>query len=293
MCVITILEKFSFFNIIEKKPCGTGTNWVNVLSSRGHSLVVKHYPSKLDMRVRFPLPAPQHHNSIINLPPKTNTNTMKTSLKFALLSVIFGTTAAIANDVKSEVDCTVITTSVQNEVTTNASLVLSIVEKFVKANPQCACEIVKTSIASSKADAKTVASIVEVAAVAAPDQMRLVAQCALAIAPDALNDVQAVMAKLDPATGDSGSSGKEVAEKGGMEKGGIDKPAPATAGNPLDFPTNGGGNVVGPTPGGPGGYPLLPPYFPYQVFVSAGNATKSKRPLYSPGNGNPLPTIND
>ena len=29
-----------------------------LLRKRGHSLVVKRYPSKLDMRVRFPLPAP-------------------------------------------------------------------------------------------------------------------------------------------------------------------------------------------------------------------------------------------
>ena len=30
----------------------------NLLKESGHSLVVKRYPSKLDMRVRFPLPAP-------------------------------------------------------------------------------------------------------------------------------------------------------------------------------------------------------------------------------------------
>ena len=82
---------------------------------------------------------------------------------------------------------------------------LQLVEAKVSASPGCSCEIVKTAIEVTQADAKTVAAIVRVASSASPDQMRLIAQCALAVAPDALADVQAVLAELDPNGGKSGT----------------------------------------------------------------------------------------
>ena len=200
---------------------------------------------------------------------------MKTSLKFVTLALILGASFARA---EQTVDCVKVSQSVTAEVTASQSQVLQIVEKFVKENPDCACEVVKASITAAKADVATVANIVEVAAIAAPEQMRLAAQCAIAVAPDAADAVQAVIAKLDPGTGDSGLSGKEVSTKGGTEKGGT---APEQGANPLDFPTNGGPNKVGPTPGGPGGAPLLPPLFPYQPpFVSPPKVTRIGNTLF-------------
>ncbi len=42
----------------EKSLARVANKLLNIHRQRGHSLVVKRYPSKLDMRVRFPLPAP-------------------------------------------------------------------------------------------------------------------------------------------------------------------------------------------------------------------------------------------
>ena len=79
--------------------------------------------------------------------------------------------------------------------------------------------------------------------------MRLVSQCAVAVAPDALGAVQAVLAKLDPNLGESGTSGKgaKVAEAANEDV--------TAMPNPLNFPGQG---PVGPTFGGPGGRPLIP-----------------------------------
>ena len=169
---------------------------------------------------------------------------MKPTILFVTLSAAFGLFSANA-----AVDCTALSLSVKIAVASQQSKVLEIVSNEVAAAPSCACEIVKSAIEVSKADVQTVAAIVEAAATVAPEQMRLVSQCAVAVAPDALAAVQAVMAKLDPSLGDAGSSAKSA--KGAKE------PVGEVAGmpNPLDFPGQG---PVGPTPGGPGGLPIIP-----------------------------------
>lgn len=166
---------------------------------------------------------------------------MKKTVFFALFSAALGFLPAHA-----EVDCIALSVSVKNAVSSDKSQVLEVVSKEVAAAPGCACEIVKAAIEASEATAKTVAAIVEAAATAAPEQMRLVSQCAVAVAPDALGDVQAVLAKLDPNRGE-GESAKsaKVAPVGEV----------ASTPNPLDFPGQG---PVGPTPGGPGGMPVIP-----------------------------------
>jgi len=169
---------------------------------------------------------------------------MKKTIRYTLLSAILGTVPAFA-----EVDCLKLSLFVKQAATSEKSKVLEIVAKEVGAAPDCACEIVKAAIEGSSADAKTVAAIVETAATAAPEQMRLISQCAVAIAPDALVNVQAVMAKLDPNLGESGTSAKGS------------KDAKAQAGevaalpNPLDFP---GVGPIGPLAGGPGGLESFP-----------------------------------
>ena len=158
---------------------------------------------------------------------------MKKTISFVLLGAAFGLLPATA-----AVDCIQLSLTVKHAVAAEKSKVLEIVSTEVSAAPDCACEIVKAAIEGSSASAGTVAAIVEAAAIAAPEQVLLVARCAVAVAPDALGKVQAALAKLKAPVG-------EVAAED----------------NPLDFPGDG---PIGPTPGGPGGSWLithLPPIF--------------------------------
>jgi hypothetical protein len=173
---------------------------------------------------------------------------MKTTLRFALVAAAMSMLPAIAS---AEADCVALSASVQSAAAEKPAEVLQLVEKEVAANPDCACEVVKAAIQGSKADAKTVASIVETAASVAPEKMRLISQCAVAVAPEALADVQAVLGRLDPNRGEAGYSSKGSKDAKDV--------AVKPAWNPLDFPGQG---PVGPTPGGP---PIIPPGLPPTV----------------------------
>jgi hypothetical protein len=177
---------------------------------------------------------------------------MKQTVLFSFVS------AALAMvPVSAEVNCLDLSLSVKHSVAAEQSKVLEIVSSEVAASPGCACEIVKAAIEGSQAKPEVVAAIVESALTSAPEQMRLISQCAVALAPDALTQVQAVLAKFDPNRGDSGSSAKSA--KDAKEPVGEVAAIP----NPLDFPGQG---PVGPTFGGPGGQPLLP-ILPPMVLV--------------------------
>lgn len=149
---------------------------------------------------------------------------MKKSFGFILSAALLSSTAFGAAP-----DCLAVAAQVKKAIAAEPAKVLQIVATEVAANESCACEIVKSAILASQADATMVASIVETAATTAPEQMRLVSQCAMAAAPDSLAAVQAVLTKLDPSAGDGDSS-----SKGGMEKGPIQEVAAVP--NPLDFP---------------------------------------------------------
>ncbi|MBN8457057.1 MAG: hypothetical protein J0M04_04370 [Verrucomicrobia bacterium] len=178
---------------------------------------------------------------------------MKMTVRYALLSATLGVLSSSA--AFAEADCAKLTQAVKQAINSDPAAVLQVVEKQVSANPGCACEVVKAAIEGSNADAKLVASIVETAITSAPQHLRLISQCAVAVAPDALGNVQAVVAKLDPNSGESApvkSSAKDA--KGAPVK-------PPVAANPLDFPGSGIGDPpvrVGNNPGGPGGIPLIP-----------------------------------
>jgi len=153
----------------------------------------------------------------------------------------------------AKVDCLQLSLSVKHAVAAEQSKVLEIVATEVSAAPDCACEIVKAAIEGSSAKPATVAAIVETAATAAPEHLRLISQCAVAVAPDALAQVQAVLAKLDPNRGKSGPNTKSAKD--------AKAPAAEVAAipNPLDFPGQG---PTGPISGGPGGQPLIPIFPP-------------------------------
>lgn len=148
----------------------------------------------------------------------------------------------------AEVDCLTIYVSVKHATVAESSKVLEIVAKEVTASPGCACEIVKAAIEGSQAKPKTVAAIVEAAVIAAPEQMRLISNCAVAVAPDALAEVQAVLAKLDPNRGESASSAKDSKKPVGEV---------AAMPNPMEFPGQG---PISTSLGGPGGMSLFPIY---------------------------------
>jgi len=169
---------------------------------------------------------------------------MKKYVQKFLITTAFGVVAASA-----DTDCVALSQAVSLEVSAEKAKVLEIVSKHVAAAPECACEVVKTAIKASDADKKAVAAIVEAAITSAPAQMRVITQCAIATAPDAASDIQAVIARLDPNSGEtaetskSGKAPAEVAEEGF---------------NPLDFPGD-ETSTVGPRIGTGGGDPYLRP----------------------------------
>lgn len=146
-------------------------------------------------------------------------------------------------------DCTTLSLSVEQRVKLDVSKVLEIVEAEVTANPSCACEIVKTAIKASEADVALVVSIVETTINASPENMRIVSQCAIAAMPEAIGEVQALLAKLDPNTGEGYSS--KSAKSAKSAKMAAVAVAPEITPNPLDLP--------------PGYPPIIPPIFPPPV----------------------------
>lgn len=170
---------------------------------------------------------------------------MKTSFQFALASIGVALLPAAS---MAEQDCVKLAVSAKHAAAASPAKVLEIVEAELAANPDCACEVVKAAIQGAEADSKTVASIVETAATTVPDKTRQVAQCAVAVAPDALGDVQAIVSRLEPKRAESGNSAKDAKDAKDM--------AAKPAWNPLDFPGRG---PVAPTPGGP---PMVPPGLP-------------------------------
>ena len=169
---------------------------------------------------------------------------MKKFAKAILATTALGVIGGHAKD-----DCVAISQTVVVGISEDKSQLLEIISKEIAAAPNCACEIVKSAIKTSKADNKTVAAIVGAAVTAAPAQMRLISQCAIAVAPDAAAEIQSVLAKLDPNSGDSDASSKSA-------KSAKSAKAPEVAEedwNPLDFP-GGRDPIVGPRD--------LPPGFP-------------------------------
>ena len=210
---------------------------------------------------------------------------MKKTVRFALLSAALGVLSSSA--AFAAVDCVKLALSVKLAVARDVSATLQIVEKEVAANPACACELVKAAIEGSKANVQLVAAIVETAATVAPEHRRLIGQCAVAVAPDALPNVQAVLAKLEPkqrkADGSSSKNAMRPSPKGG------EVVQPPTS-NPLDFPGSGIGDLpvhMGPNPGGPGGYPIIPIGPPILVPPIITPPIITPPPVTPPTNGTP------
>lgn len=136
-------------------------------------------------------------------------------------------------------NCDKVALSISQRVKLEPSRLLEIVEREVAANPACACEIVKAAINAGEHDGDRVVSIVETAIQAVPESMRIISQCAIAAAPDTVSEVQALLARLDPNSGESEHDAKS-AKSAKSAKG--SKTAPEIAppvGDPLDRPPSG------------------------------------------------------
>jgi len=140
----------------------------------------------------------------------------------------------------------------QDKISRNPAEVVAIVAEEAAGHPKDVCEIVKIAIEASSADVPVTARIVEAAALAQPESMRLAAQCAMAVMPDALVEIQALLAKLDPAGG-SGGSDKDAKDAKVAEV------ASAISPNPLDLPPGVPPGIPEIIPPGGGGPEEIPP----------------------------------
>lgn len=167
---------------------------------------------------------------------------------------------------KASVNCSDVYLSIEQRVKLDESELLSIVETELKANPDCACEIVKAAIKAIDAEVSEVLQIVEVSILTAPEQTRMISQCAIASAPAAIAGIQSLLARYDANAGEGGGSAKSAkSPESSKDAKAADIPyVPDVAAmpNPLDFPGKG---PVGPPTGGPGGQPLFPPNLPIVI----------------------------
>ncbi len=115
---------------------------------------------------------------------------MKKSLLLTLLTAVSTAVTFAADEAK---ECSPVSATVTAEVAANPSTVLSIVSNQVAANPTCACEIVKAAITASKADKDLVGQIVFTAVTAAPTEATTIAECAVAVAPEASETIKAAL----------------------------------------------------------------------------------------------------
>lgn len=156
---------------------------------------------------------------------------MKITQALALMAVatLSGATAAE----KVAIDCSQVaarTKATAERTSVDPVELLNLVDLEISASPGCACEIVKAAIIGTGCDDAIVGYIVETAVRSSPENMRLIAQCAIATAPDSIARVQEVMGRLDPGAGE-GRSAKSAKDAKGVEV----KPA-ATTPDPLDIP---------------------------------------------------------
>lgn len=186
--------------------------------------------SVVDLSVlRNPSPYRKVAVSTGNQPYTISEDSLQTGL--ALISAVYRE----SGKPEKGTDCVALSLSVEQRIKLDASQVLQIVGAEVAANPSCVCEIVKTAIKASDADVALVVSIVETSIGAAPESMRMASQCAIATMPDSVAEVQALLAKLDPNSGDSGQSSKG-AKSAKSAKSAKVAAIMSTPPNPLDFP---------------------------------------------------------
>ena len=119
---------------------------------------------------------------------------MKNTLKFALV----GAFLSIASPISSAADSSIVIKLLTKEITAKPKNVLAIVAQRVASNKDLAGQIVSAAIVTTEADKELVAQIVDLAIKTAPKKISEIARGALAVAPDAYNEIMEVLAVNTP-----------------------------------------------------------------------------------------------
>lgn len=144
--------------------------------------------------------------------------TFNTMIKHSFKLLIATVSIATASQALAEkVNCQTLSNTVKISVAANKSRVLELVSTYIGQNESCACEVVKAAIVASDANANLVADITEAAIIASPNQIELIGQCAVAVAPDAYNQVQAVVNKYSGGS-DTTYNSSDYSSKGGSDE---------------------------------------------------------------------------
>jgi hypothetical protein len=167
--------------------------------------MVKFQPSKLAMRVRFPLPAPS------GCRPSTHMNRLL--IPAALLAI---GNMAWADPAGAETGGGLpVIQTMRAEISARPSRVLIVVEDALTMHEQAACEIVKEAITSTRADARLVGEIVYTALKHAPAMSATIVECAMATAPQAAKEIEQAMERVLGKV--KAGSGEKRAESGNAE----------------------------------------------------------------------------
>ena len=170
---------------------------------------------------------------------------MKKSLLITLLTVAASSMAVAAENK----ECTPVGAAVTKEVTAKPENVLAIVNEQIAANPTCACEVVKAAITAAKADKELVGQIVFTAVMAAPTEATTIAECAVAVAPEAAENIKAALQSAisdkNPSYGKNpGKNPKEAPQPPSDDLADFGLSPVAIGGVYLVYPGGGGGGFV-------------------------------------------------
>jgi hypothetical protein len=120
---------------------------------------------------------------------------MRNNLSARYLAFFF-TGLSLVNPIQAAApDCRDIAEKVKAAVTAKRERVLIIVEDSIIQSDACACEIVKAAITAARAQPNLVGQIVFTAATACPAMASTIAECAVAVAPDAAANAKAAVIK--------------------------------------------------------------------------------------------------
>jgi hypothetical protein len=157
-------------------------------------------------------------------------------MKLTLIMAVLALGTALTAPGQETAECAKSAQAVSLAVADDPSKVLTVVAGSIKANPDCACEIVKAAILAADADNKTVGAIVLTAVQTAPQKSIEISECAIAVKPDATEEVKNALHK---ALGDAKEEMATVQKVSGRRSVGKDPvsgggKAPVSSGkNPL------------------------------------------------------------
>lgn len=148
-------------------------------------------------------------------------------LAIALTTLSAGVTSTQANPIPDPSDA--ITNVLTEKLKETPWEFREIVKSATNARPEHTGDVVKTAIITMEADRQTVAAIMESAILGAPSKAKEASHFAVAVAPDAIKEIRAML--------------KQLSEKGILSQDSI--ASAFSENNPLDFPTTDAkGNVT-------------------------------------------------